>query len=152
VCTRCKKKFENQRALTQHQHKLTICKANKMPNVSYDLASEDAPAPTALLAFARVDLAKRRSEMAKSNARKTNLPLISTKTGQKTTVDFSTVDATLDQFSRRNSDSEDDFEPSMSNNEGDDVETAPVAVSQPGRASDLIEVDWVLNDWIKHEQ
>jgi len=123
-----------------------------MPNVSYDLASEDAPAPTALLAFARVDLAKRRSEMAKSNARKTNLPLISTKTGQKTTVDFSTVDATLDQFSRRNSDSEDDFEPSMSNNEGDDVETAPVAVSQPGRASDLIEVDWVLNDWIKHEQ
>jgi len=88
VCTRCKKKFENQRALTQHQHKLTICKANKMPNVSYDLASEDAPAPTALLAFARVDLAKRRSEMAKSNARKANLPLISAKTGQKQRLTF----------------------------------------------------------------
>jgi len=132
ACTRCKKKFKNQRALTQHQRKLTMCQANKMPNVSYNLASGDAPATTALLAFTRVDLAKRCSEMAKSSTRKANLPLGSTKNGQKTFVDSATDDATLDQYSRLESDSEDDFEPSMLNNEGDDVATTPVAVSQPG--------------------
>jgi len=116
------------------------------------IASDDAPAPTTLLAFTRVDLAKRRSEMTKSNTSKANLPLISTETGQKTTGDFTTVDATLDQFSRLNSDLEDNFEPSMLNNEGGDVETAPVAVSQPGGVSDLTDVDWILNDWIKYEQ
>ena len=99
-----------------------------MPKVSYNLASDDGPAATTSLAFTRVDLAKRRSEMAKSSARKANLPLISTKTGQKTLDDSTTDDATLDQYSCLDSDSEDDFEPSMLNNEGDDVATTPVAV------------------------
>ena len=44
TCTRCKKKFKNQRALTQHQRKSTMCQAKKMPKVSYNLASDDAPA------------------------------------------------------------------------------------------------------------
>jgi len=107
-------------------------KAGKMPKVSYNLASDDAPAATTLLAFTRVDLAKRCSEMAKSSTRKANSPLGSTKNGKKTLVDSTTDDATLDQFSRVDSDSEDDFEPSMLNNDGDDVVTTPVAVSQPG--------------------
>jgi len=149
ACTGCKKKFKNQRALTQHQRKSTMCQARKMPKVSCDLASDDAPAATALLAFARVDLAKRLSEMAKSSTRKANLPLCSAKNGQKTLVSSATDDATLDQFSLVNSDSEDDFEPSMLINEGDDVATTPVAVSQP---SDLVDVDWILNDWIQCEQ
>jgi len=67
ACTGCKKKFKNQRALTQHQRKSTICQANKMPKVSYNLATDDAPAATTLLAFAQFDLAKRHSEMAKSS-------------------------------------------------------------------------------------
>jgi len=90
--------------------------------------------------------------MAKSSTRKANFPLNSTKTGQKTLVESTTDDATLDQFSRPDSNSEDDFEPSMLTNEGDDVATTPVAVSQLGGVSDLIDIDWILNDWIKHEQ
>jgi len=49
ACTRCKKKFKNQRALTQHQRKSTTCQENKMPKVSYNLASDDAPAATTLI-------------------------------------------------------------------------------------------------------
>jgi len=123
-----------------------------MPKVSYNLASDDAPAATTLLAFARVDLAKRHLEMAKSRTRKANLPLGSAENGQTKLVDITTDDATLDQFSRLDSDSEDDFEPSMLSNEGDEVTTAPVVVSQPGGIADLIDVDWILNDWIKYEQ
>jgi len=123
-----------------------------MPKVSYNLASDDAPAATSLLAFARVDLAKGRSEMTKCSTPKANLPLRSAKNGQKTLVDSATDDATLDPFSRLDSDSEDEFEPSMLTNEGNDVTTTPVAVSQPGGVSDLINVDWILNDWIQHEQ
>jgi len=141
ACTRYKNAFKNQRALTQHQRKSTMCKAGKMPKVSYNLASDDAPAATTLLAFTRVDLAKRCSEMAKSSTRKANLPLGSTKNSQKTLVDSTTDDATLDQFLRVDSDSEDDFEPSMLNNDGDDVATTLLAVSQPGGVSDLIDVD-----------
>jgi len=120
--------------LTQHQRKSTTCQAKKMPKVSYNLASDDAPAATALLAFARVDLAKRRSEMAKSSTQKANLHLSSAKNGQSKLVDFATDETTLDQFSGLNGNSEDDFEPSMLSNEGDDVANAPVAVSQPGRS------------------
>jgi len=117
-----------------------------MPKVSYNLASDDAPAKTSLLAFTRVDLAKRRTEMAKSSTRKANLHLSGTKNGQSKLVDFTTDETTLDQFSVLDSDSEDDFEPSMLSNEGDDVPTTPVAVSQPGGVSDLVDVDWILND------
>jgi len=58
-------------------------------------------------------------------------------------VDFTTDETTLDQFSVLDSDSEDDFEPSMLSNEGDCVATTPVAVSQPGGISDLVDVDWI---------
>ena len=87
--------------------------------------------------------------MAKSSTRK---PLGSTENGQKTLVDSTTDDATLDHCSRLESDSEDDFESFMLTNEGDDVATTPVAVSQPGQVSDLVNIDWILNDWIQHEQ
>jgi len=123
-----------------------------MPKVSCNLASDDAPVATLLLAFARVDLAERRAEMAKSSTRKANLHLSSAKKSQSKWVDFATDETTLDQFSVLDGDSEDDFEPSMLSNEGDDVATAPVAVSQPGGVSALVDVDWILNDWIKCEQ
>jgi len=90
--------------------------------------------------------------MAKSSTRKANLPLGRTTNGQKTLVDSATDDATLDQFSRVDSDSEDDFEPSMLNNEGNDFATTPVAASQPGGVSNLVNVYWILNDWIQYEQ
>ena len=123
-----------------------------MPKVSYNLASDDAPAATSLLAFTRVDLAKRRTEMAKSSTRKANLHLSSTKNSQSKWVDFTTDETTLDEFSVLDGDADDGFEPSMLSNEGDDVPTTPVAVSQPGGVSDLVDVDWILNDWIKYEQ
>ena len=123
-----------------------------MPKVSYNLASDDAPAATTLLAFTRVDLAKRRAEMAKSSTRKANLHPSSGENSQTKWVDFTTDETTLDEFSVLDGDAEDDFEPSMLSNEGDDVPTTPVAVSQPGGVSDLVDVDWILNDWIRHEQ
>jgi len=116
------------------------------------LASDDDPAPTSLLAFTRVDLDKRRSAMAKSNAGKANLPLIDAQKGRKTMSDLTNTESTLDQFAPHNSDSEDDFEPSMLNDEVDNALTAPFVASQPGGVSDLIDVNRILNDWIKYEQ
>jgi len=124
--TKCKKKFEDQRASTQHHSKSTICKVHEMPSVSFDLASDDAPAPTA----------KRRSEMAKPNTWKGNSPPIGTEPSRNTTGDLKNADATLDQISAHNSNSEVNFEPSMLNNEGDDVKTAWVAASQPVRSNE----------------
>jgi len=133
ACKRRKKAFEDKRSLTQRSRKLTTCKAHEMPKVSCGLASDDDPAPTASLALARVGLAKRRSEMAKSNAGKANLPPTGTETGRKTTGDPTNADAALDQFSPHNSKSEDNVEPAALSDEVGCVDTAPVQLPHHNR-------------------
>ena len=151
VCTKCQRKFKDKRSLTQHQRKSTVCRSQTALSINVNLVNKDAPLPPDLLAFSRVNLTKHRQALANPPA-KANLarrqPQINKTGAAKTTGLKSSLETSIDN----DDDSDDNFAPPVFDDEDTEAPEEPAVTVQPGGISDLSDIDWIRNDWIKYEQ
>ena len=105
-----------------------------------------------MLAFSRVNLTKHRQALAKNPPAKANLarrqPQINKTGAAKTTGLKSSLETSIDN----DDDSDDDFAPPVFDDEDTEAPEEPAVTVQPGGISDLSDIDWIRNDWIKYEQ
>ena len=73
ACTKCKRRFEDKRSLTQHQRKSTTCRSQTALSVNVDLVDNKELLPPDLLAFSRVNPTKHPQALAKNPPAKANL-------------------------------------------------------------------------------
>jgi len=152
VCTKCQRKFEDRLGLTQHQHKSTTCRSQTALSIDVNLVNNEEPLPPDLLAFSRVNLTKHRQALAKNPPAKANLVRQqpqSDKTGAaKTTGPQSSLETSI----KDDDDSDNDFAPPVFDDEDTEAPEEPAVAVQPGGVSDLSDIDWIRNDWIKCEK
>jgi len=150
VCTKCKKKFEDRRGLTQHQRKLTICRSQNALSVNVNLVNNDAPLPPDLLAFSRVNLTKHRQALAKNPPAKANLagqqPQSNKTVAAKTTGQKLSLETSIDN----DDDSNHNFAPPVSDDEDTGGPEEPAVAVQSGGVLDLSDINWIRNDWIEY--
>ena len=152
TCKRCNKRYKDQRSLTQHQRKSTVCRAYMSQTITVNMAEDMVELDHDLLAFSRVQLAKRRSDMAKTTTTKANEPAIDAKTYFNMMASMVSSEPTLDELPPIDDDMDNDFEPPFFDDEIDNTPLMPGLMSQPGGVSDLSNPDWIRQDWKNYEK
>jgi len=152
VCNKCQRKFKDKRSLTQRQRKSTKCRSQTALSVNVNLANNEGLLPPDLLAFLGVNLTKHCQALAKNPPAKANLERQQPQSDKTGTAKTTALKSSLETSIEDDDDCDDDFAPPEFDDEDAEAPEEPDVAVQPGGASDLSDIDWIRNDWIKCEK
>jgi len=152
VLTKCKKKFEDRRRLTQHQLKPTMCRAQNALNINVNLVNDDATSPADLLAFLCCDLTKHHQALAKNPSANANLPSQQPQIDKTSAAKSTRQKQSFETMSEDDDISDVDFAAPIFDNENAGAPGESAVASQLCRVSDPSDINWIRNCWIEHKK
>jgi len=152
VCTKYQRKFKDRCSLTQHQRTSTTCRSQTALSIDVNLVNNKELLPPDLLAFSRINLTKHRQALAKNPPATANLVRQQPQSNKTGAAKTTGLKSSLETFIEDDDDSEDNFAPPVFDDEDTEAPEAPAVAVQPGGVSDLSDIDWIRNDWIKYEK
>jgi len=109
VCTKCQRKFEDRRSLTQHQCKSTTCRSQTALSINVNLVNNEGLLPPDLLVFLSVNLTKHRQALAKNPPAKANLARQQPQSNKTGAAKTTGLKSSLETSIKDDDDSDDDF-------------------------------------------